>query len=219
MDSAATGCRARAAIAPLDRAVLRPTPAPARSIRSPFFVASAPALNLPNVSRRLFSIRSSGRGRTCPVSNHGSRAATLPKPGVSASEAVPRADELATSRVGGCARVEGAAQVPSEGSFRDQSGIASNRISNSEITRLETRLTRRKQTSGASPNSEFLRVCNSHRRPLATRHLPPLPAFLIDTACQLEIDLTPCRINAAAISNRRWIAALHSRLSGPVNSR
>src|ERR1700732_590582 len=33
-------------------------------------------------------------------------------------------------------------------------------------------------------------------------------AFLIDRAYQLEIDLTPCRINTNAIANRRWIAML-----------
>jgi hypothetical protein len=40
--------------------------------------------------------------------------------------------------------------------------------------------------------------------------------FLIDRAYQLEIDLTLCRINETAISNRRWIAFSAFRFSSSI---
>jgi len=40
--------------------------------------------------------------------------------------------------------------------------------------------------------------------------------FLIDRAYQLEIDLTLCRINETAISNRRWIAFSVFRFSSSI---
>jgi len=42
--------------------------------------------------------------------------------------------------------------------------------------------------------------------------------FLIDSGYRLEADLSPCRINANAISNRRWIAVSPScSLAGPIS--
>jgi hypothetical protein len=94
--------------------------------------------------------------------------------------------------------------------------------------RLEPHLTPRKQTP-----EEFL-IANFHRFFISSQQPAPRspanasearrssanagsarrssakagPAFLIDRAYQLEIDLTPSRINTNDISSRRWIAVL-----------
>ena len=103
--------------------------------------------------------------------------------------------------------------------------------------RLETCPTRRKQTAGAIPNSEFLQdfaFCprtasasrssvhvSRHRRSICVARRLSLAcpaeaqrrrvvAFLIDTACRLEIALTHSKQMVDACSNRRWIRSLHS---------
>ena len=59
--------------------------------------------------------------------------------------------------------------------------------------------------------SRFSARADSPAQPLGAQ---PKPAFLTDTACQLESALSPCRINTRTISNRRWIRGLANRF-GP----
>src|SRR5271168_5158373 len=64
--------------------------------------------------------------------------------------------------------------------------------------------------------SSKCRISNRQNPELET-HLSPAESMyaplLIDRAYQLEIGLTPCRINTNAISNRRWIAVSANRSS------
>jgi hypothetical protein len=67
----------------------------------------------------------------------------------------------------------------------------------SEQTRLNLLETNGEVRLSKAPNSE--------------REPRPETAFLIDRAYQLEIDLTPYRINTNTISNRRWIEVSANR--------
>ena len=88
--------------------------------------------------------------------------------------------ELAPSGAEGAApKIPGSPGVSTPEGTRRSSIITRFLIAN---RRLETRLTRRKQTLATMPNSEFSRVFPS----LAA-------AFLIDRACQLELNLTPAK--------------------------
>jgi hypothetical protein len=79
-------------------------------------------------------------------------------------------------------------------------------ISNSEIPRLKSRVSQRKQTAATESNSEFSRVFPSY--PTLLGQL--VAAFLIDRGYQLELALTHRKQTATANSNRRWIAKLRS---------
>jgi hypothetical protein len=74
--------------------------------------------------------------------------------------------------------------------------------------RLETHLTSRKQAPEKFLIAHFHRFSISSPQPARRSSAKAGPAFLIDRAYQLEIDLTPSRINTNDISSRRWIAVL-----------
>lgn len=80
--------------------------------------------------------------------------------------------------------------------------------------RLETRLSRRKQKTAATSNSEFLHYFMSHCYPFATNsNLPLVAALLIGIVCRLEIELTSCKQRAELDSNRLKNADYNIRLS------
>ena len=124
--------------------------------------------------------------------------------------------------------------------IRTSASVASDRVaritSNRGTRELETLLTLFRINTPASPNrGQFddptrIVVLSEQREPKdplrSHNHLPlacPDAAqqrraapFLIDTACRLEINLTPCGINTNSISNRRWIAGFSHRISSCI---
>ena len=181
---------------------------------APAPVALAPALCLPNAPGWLFSVHSSGHDGTCPEHSRGSRAEMRPKSGVSTPGAtcfsalgtpisnrqIPRLETRLTSAKTTRAPLLIAKKVH----FVDSPFFASARaIARPLASTAAPRLT---STRASCASRMPLRDADSLAQPRSAR---PKPAFLIDTACRLEIDLTPYRINTNIISNRRWIAGLH----------
>jgi|HubBroStandDraft_6_1064221.scaffolds.fasta_scaffold189659_2 hypothetical protein len=84
-------------------------------------------------------------------------------------------------------------------------GDQSARISNRLCCRLDFPVSACKQTTASVSNRRKSAIYSFAQDSL---QVSLANAFLIDRAYQLEIDLTPCRINTNAISNRRWISIL-----------